>query len=133
MSNNVINIFENAKSGSFPEAAIAVSMGSPKDISSMIPHLKNLNMQDSHGSTLLMVAAAYDHASICRILLNNGADPSIKNIEGMTALDIAKIEGKEASVAVISQWLPSLKCEEEVALIVASENVISIKPNNPKM
>jgi ankyrin repeat protein len=42
----------------------------------------HVNQQDDSGTSLLMYAASQGHAEICRILLEAGADPLLKNRQG---------------------------------------------------
>ena len=53
------------------------------------PFLINLPMLETFW-TPLMFAAHLGHLSISRILLNHGADPSAKNVLGMTVYDVAQ-------------------------------------------
>lgn len=52
----------------------------------------NLDVQDIHGYTPLMMAAEQGHLDVCSILLKNGADTRLKNKDGRTALAIATTE-----------------------------------------
>jgi hypothetical protein len=49
----------------------------------------NINKQDNKGWTALMIAAKDGHADIVKLLLANGANPTIKNKNGITALDVS--------------------------------------------
>merc|ERR1712000_510011 len=61
--------------------------------------LANHNQLDVHAidtemkETLLIAAAYTGMKEICEILLKRGVDKTIKNIDGDTALDVAKKEG----------------------------------------
>lgn len=48
-----------------------------------------INYQDSLGYTALMYASMNGHMEIVKLLLENGADTSIKNNDGKTALILA--------------------------------------------
>lgn len=50
-----------------------------------------LDVKDRNGNTCLMFAAYRDNAEIVKALLDNGADPSIENSRGRTALNVAGI------------------------------------------
>jgi ankyrin repeat protein len=45
--------------------------------------------QDARGQTALHIAAERDMAETTLLLLNMGSDPSIRNADGKTALDVA--------------------------------------------
>jgi ankyrin repeat protein len=49
--------------------------------------------EPNHGSTALIMASSWGRASCVRLLLEKGADMSLKDKNGMTAKDIAKING----------------------------------------
>lgn len=53
----------------------------------------NLNVKNIEGITPLMAAAQYNTVEIARILLENGALPSMMNNDGDTAYDIAVKKG----------------------------------------
>ncbi|GHA17414.1 hypothetical protein GCM10008090_28880 [Arenicella chitinivorans] len=46
------------------------------------------------GNTMLMLAARRSHPELVKLLLARGADPKVRNAEGLTALDIAVKEGR---------------------------------------
>ena len=53
----------------------------------------DLNAQENSGYTPLMLAALRGNAAAVRLLLELGADPTLKNAAGQTALDIATEKG----------------------------------------
>ncbi|MDR3550137.1 MAG: ankyrin repeat domain-containing protein, partial [Candidatus Babeliales bacterium] len=52
-------------------------------------HPQYLNGVDRYGNTPLMIAAEHSHDDIVRALLELGADKTVRNNAGHTALDIA--------------------------------------------
>jgi uncharacterized protein len=58
-----------------------------------------------NGSTPLMMAAMYGNASAVKLLLESGADPSLKNDLGLTAIDFAQRVKKADSVAIIAAFV----------------------------
>ena len=46
------------------------------------------DIQDADGNTALHLAAIFGHKACAEAMLHNGADPSVRNNEGMTAADI---------------------------------------------
>lgn len=59
-------------------------------VSSLIKVGIDINSKNIDGVTPLMAAAQYGRADIIELLLQHGADKSVKNVYGHTAYDIAK-------------------------------------------
>ncbi|NCN96707.1 MAG: ankyrin repeat domain-containing protein [Rhodoferax sp.] len=55
-----------------------------------------------NGTTPLMMAAHYGSESALKLLLEAGADPLLKNDQGLTAFDFANSASRKASAALIS-------------------------------
>jgi ankyrin repeat protein len=52
--------------------------------------------------TALMVAAAHNNAPMIGLLMDAGADPTLKNAQGLTATDVAEKNGNlEAAQAIL--------------------------------
>ncbi len=58
-----------------------------------------------NGSTPLMMAAMYGNASAVKMLLEAGADPTIKNDLGLTAIDFAERVKKTDSTTIIAAFI----------------------------
>lgn len=58
-----------------------------------------------NGSTPLMMAAMYGSASAVKMLLEAGADPTIKNALGLTAIDFAERVKKTDSTTIIAAFI----------------------------
>lgn len=63
-----------------------------KCIDGMLKVGTDVNAQDNAGSTALHHGIAYGHYVQCEKLLRSGADPSIRDTKGMTAVDYAETE-----------------------------------------
>ncbi len=70
----------------------------------------DLDARDADGMTPLMLAASRNKAGVCALLLASGADASLTDPSGRSALDIAKAAGASEAVSVLS--LPAPKAEE---------------------
>lgn len=67
-----------------------------------IPETQSLiNMKDEDGDTPILVAYKYQNEKMVRLLLENGADPSIANNSGKSILDM------EGSDRYVSEYLES--------------------------
>lgn len=63
----------------------------------------NINAQDRNGETILIMASKYSHVEIVHFLLTQGADPTIKDNQGQTALMTAKTQGKKDVIELLIQ------------------------------
>ncbi|RZL64527.1 MAG: hypothetical protein EOP81_08205 [Variovorax sp.] len=57
-----------------------------------------IDAQSPNGTTPLMMAAMYGSADAIKLLLNEGADPTMKNEQGLTAIDFAKRANRQEAV-----------------------------------
>lgn len=64
-----------------------------------------IDAESPNQSTPLMMAARYGNASAVKFLLEEGADPSLKNQQGMDALDFAGGVGNAEAAAIINAFL----------------------------
>jgi ankyrin repeat protein len=62
-----------------------------------------------NGTTPLMMAAHYGSASAVKLLLEAGADPALKNIQALSALDFANRGTRTESAAIIRAFIRGLK------------------------
>ena len=53
------------------------------------------------GATCLIYAAMFNREEIAKMLLAKGADASIKDVRGLTALDHAKAQGTTSLIALL--------------------------------
>lgn len=60
-----------------------------------------IDAQSPNGSTPLMMAAMYGSPDAIKLLLNEGADPTMKNEQGLTAVDFAKRANRTEAV----EWI----------------------------
>jgi ankyrin repeat protein len=64
-----------------------------------------LDAESPNGSTPLMMAAHYGTPSAVKLLLESGADPTLKNSLGLSAIDFAHQANRLESAAIISAFI----------------------------
>jgi RNA polymerase primary sigma factor len=83
-------------------------------------HLKrgcNINQQDTSGTSLLMFAAIHGSAEICQILLDAGADPALKNRQGLDVLDLASASGHaDVETLLRAAFTPQTAADNSIAI-----------------
>lgn len=71
----------------------------------LLEHSAYIDAASPNGTTPLMMAAKYGNASAVKILLEAGADPTVKNELALTALDFAHQGQRPDSAAIISAFI----------------------------
>lgn len=71
----------------------------------LLDHHAYIDASSPNGSTPLMMAAMYGTPSAVKLLLEAGADPSIKNSLGLTAIDFAFRENRVESAEIIAAFV----------------------------
>jgi ankyrin repeat protein len=75
----------------------------PIDIArSLLDHGADVNAKSKGAFTALMVAATHNNPPMIGLLLQAGANASVKNAQGQTALDVAEINGNHEAAQAIS-------------------------------
>lgn len=67
----------------------AATKGDETIIQLLLDHFAYIDAESPNGSTPLMMAAMYAPSSAVQLLLQAGADPTLKNQQGMNAVDFA--------------------------------------------
>jgi len=83
-------------------AATNPAEGSVAIVDLLLEHHAYIDAQSPNGSTPLMMAALYGHARVVTLLLESGADPLLKNEQGLTAIDFARRASRESVAASIA-------------------------------
>ena len=87
---------------------IACVYGSYEAAEALCAHGAELDTRDNGGQyTPLILAAWQGHPKICAMLLALGADPSLKNKVGKTALDRARYGNEPECAALLQPVTPS--------------------------
>ena len=71
-----------------------------------------IDAESPNGTTPLMMAAYYASPSAVKLMLEEGADPTLKNQDGMTALDLAIAKDKMLSAQYIRAFIQSLSLKD---------------------
>jgi len=71
----------------------------------LLEHHAYIDAESPNGTTPLMMAAHYGSVNAVKLLLESGADPTLKNIQGLSALDFANSANRSDSAAVIAAFV----------------------------
>ncbi|MDH5544597.1 MAG: ankyrin repeat domain-containing protein [Gammaproteobacteria bacterium] len=81
---------------------IAAGLGNLQMLTDLLDYGVNINSRGKKGRTALMAATTFEHEDAVQLLISKGADLSIRDIEGQTALEIAKENDLKNIVAQLS-------------------------------
>ena len=56
------------------------------------------------GKTALMFAAMFNRSEILRLLIERGADPAARDVDGLSALDVARRMGANDTAALLAAY-----------------------------
>jgi ankyrin repeat protein len=85
----------------------AASSGHLGIISLLIEHSAYIDAESPNGTTPLMMAAMYGTPAAVKLLLQEGADPQLKNQQGLSALQFAQRGNRPDSVEAIATFIRS--------------------------
>ena len=89
---------------------LAAGTGQDEALALLLSRSKLVNHQAADGQTLLHRAVRFaDYPKCVRVALDSGADPTLEDAEGRTALDIADEKGFEESATLLRQAMLSLQ------------------------
>lgn len=82
--------------------ALAVSNEDTRLVEALIAQGSNVNSTDAGGNTPLCLSTLFGNLELVSLLLNKGADASLRNHEGYSALDIARRNRHVKIIEVLS-------------------------------
>ena len=82
---------------------IAIESKSQELVRYLLLKKSDIDASDDFGNTALIYAVRNDLFSVAKRLLELGADPTLRQVDGKTALDIAKSENKSTFVRMLSE------------------------------
>ena len=83
----------------------AATRGHLQIISLLLDQYAYIDAGSPNGTTPLMMAAFYGTPSAVKLLLEAGADASIKNDQGLTAIDFAQRNNRQDSAEIIAAFI----------------------------
>jgi ankyrin repeat protein len=90
----------------------AASKGHTEMMRILIENDAYIDAESPNGTTPLMMAAYYATPKAVKLMLEEGADPSLQNKDGQTALDMALSKDKKLSAQYIRVFLDALEAKE---------------------
>ncbi len=71
----------------------------------MLEHHAYIDAESPNGSTPLMMAAQYGNTTVVKLLLEEGADPLLRNQLGLTAIDFAQRANRAEAAEIIAAFV----------------------------
>ncbi len=106
---------------------IAVSNGVENAIKVHIAKGDDLNARDDAGNTPLLIAAKNKQTNACRLLLENGADPLLLDMNGKDAVTIAFEAGASETAFLIQSFMPATVAEQPMEQILDRPDSVTIE------
>jgi uncharacterized protein len=86
-------------------AASGTSQNQVEMVRLLLDNSAYIDAASPNGSTPLMMAAMYGRSDVLKVLIEEGADASLRNEKGLTAIDFAQQVGRTANVEAIASAL----------------------------
>ena len=90
----------------------AASKGHTEMMRLLIDNDAYIDSESPNGTTPLMMAAYYATPKAVKLMLEEGADPTLQNKDGQTALDMALSKDKKLSAQYIRVFLDALEAKD---------------------
>lgn len=85
-----------------PAFRMAILSGAIESVRLHVRSFGDANATDDKGRSPLILAASKGRVDVCRLLLENGADPALKDHEGNDAVTVARLRGHESIVGLLT-------------------------------
>ncbi|MCW5652433.1 MAG: ankyrin repeat domain-containing protein [Hydrogenophaga sp.] len=86
-------------------AATHAGPTAPAMVRLLLEHHAYIDAESPNRTTPLMMAAHYGSPGVVKLLLEEGADPLLRNEQGMTAIDFAQRAGRAESADIIAAFV----------------------------
>ncbi|NPA58483.1 MAG: ankyrin repeat domain-containing protein [Aquificae bacterium] len=83
---------------------VSAQLGDVERVKLALAKGADVNAQDDKGGTALHWAVFYGHGDIVRLLLMHGANPDIKDRNGITPVDVARINGRKEMLKILEEF-----------------------------
>ncbi len=90
-------------------AATNAEPGSAQVVRLLLEHHAYIDAESPNKTTPLMMAAHYGHPAVVKLLLEEGADPLLKNEQGLSAIDFAHRANRASSAELIGAFVRAKK------------------------
>ena len=77
----------------------------PAMVRLLLEHHAYIDAESPNGTTPLMMAAHYGNPAVVKLLLEEGADPLLKNQQGLTAIDFARRANRAEVAEIIAAFV----------------------------
>lgn len=82
---------------------LAIEVGKQELITYLFLKKSDLDLGDDFGNTALMYAVKQNLFAVAKRLLELGADPTLRQVDGKTALDMAKSQNNQSLIRILSE------------------------------
>lgn len=87
----------------------------------------NPNLKDPKGMSALHMAAGWGSKEACGLLLQEGADTTMTDLQGRTPLDVARLNMRHENITFLTHWLPVGLTEVERGALAAPDPLPSLQ------